>query len=258
MRLFGRQPCRTIASREVEKTLLPLKHMKTENILIAVAVVCIGTVALRLVTHKAPAKNTRTVAAINMKAHQPQIEEHVSSSDSAPVKQRRYTNNTARYAAIQRQAKRSARQLDNKIQNKHDVMLAYYQKLQGLPGMELHRMEWLEKMAHGPFTQDEISKFAYSEMLSSTPLKDLPERDNDRRRIAVNLAFNMYLEQCDRFESCHEQAVAALVQTPDPALRKLMFREITDRYSEPEQQDQLYVQMQRYGLTGNLTATASN
>ena len=229
--------------------------MKTENLLIAFAVVCIGTVAVRLATHKTPApvkKVHRVVAAI------PAKNEHVSSYDSAPAKpKQRYTNNTARFAKIQQNAKMSARHLDNKIQNKHDVMLAYYQKLQGLPGMELHRMEWLEKMAQGPFTPDEISKFAYTEMLSSTPLMDLPEKDNNRRRIAVNLAFNMYLEKCDRFEACHEQAVAALVQTPDPNLRKVMFREMTDRYNEDWQQEQLYVQMQRYGLTST-TSTASN
>ncbi|MNL33404.1 hypothetical protein D3C87_1553150 [compost metagenome] len=144
------------------------------------------------------------------------------------------------------------------MQNKHDVMLAYYQKLQALPGMELHRLEWLEKMARGPFTAEELSKYSYTEILSSSPLAELSERDNTRRRMAVGLAFNMFLENCDRFETCHEQAVAALVQTSDPKLRAEMFREMADQYSDSWQQEQLYVQMQRYGLTTVTTSTAAN
>jgi hypothetical protein len=151
-----------------------------------------------------------------------------------------------RYRAAIAQARYQKPRYNNK--QKRELMMAYYKKLQSLPGMELQRLKYLEKMEKGPFTEEELSKIAMYEVINSTPLGDMSANDNQRRRVATGLAFSMYLDYCDRFEVCNQNAVSALVQTQDEGLRVEMFQELSDHYPAAWQQEVLAQQLERYGL----------
>ncbi|WP_413288170.1 hypothetical protein [Bdellovibrio sp. HCB337] len=132
--------------------------------------------------------------------------------------------------------------------------MAKYQQLLDNPQAGLERLDLLDKMKT-EISQEELSLRAYYETLTGGPAPEYSKDENHQRRNAVSIAFGMYLDSCQNFDTCYKYAVAALARYPDQEMFDDLYLQVQHKYPQDWQRDLVVAEMKKYGITFNKKPT---